>query len=104
MSVIAPPLALPLAEIEALCQRWHIRELALFGSQSRSDARPDSDIDLLVSFDPGEEWDLIDMAHLREELAGLLGGDVDLLEIESVRNPYRLRSIERDKQVVYAAG
>jgi hypothetical protein len=44
------------------------------------------------------------MAHLREELAGLLGGDVDLLEIESVRNPYRLRSIEGDKQVVYAAG
>lgn len=46
----------PLREIEAFCRRWHITELGLFGSVLRDDFRPDSDIDVLITFAPGTHW------------------------------------------------
>jgi hypothetical protein len=47
-------------EIEAFCQRWQITELAFFGSVLRDDFRPDSDVDVLMTFAPGVEWSLFD--------------------------------------------
>jgi predicted nucleotidyltransferase len=49
--------------IEALCRRWQIRELSLFGSNARNEARADSDVDLLVDYDPGADWSLIETAR-----------------------------------------
>lgn len=87
-----------------LCRRWQVVELALFGSQARGDARPDSDVDVLVTLDEAAPWSGWDMMTLRDELAALFGRPVDLVEERAVVNPYRRRSMLRDKRVLYARG
>lgn len=62
------------AEIAAFCRCHHIRKLALFGSVLRDDFRPDSDIDVLVEFEPGHVPGLIRLAGMEMELSELLGG------------------------------
>lgn len=100
MSVFAPP---PPDELEALCRRWKIRRLTLFGSQVSGNARPDSDVDLLVEYDADAAWSLFDAARLQEELAELFGRSVDLVGERNVTNPYRLASIRHHKRLLYAA-
>lgn len=60
-------------EIAEFCRRHHIRRLCLFGSVLRDDFGPDSDVDLLVEFEPGRHpgWEIIDIA---DEFSGLAGG------------------------------
>jgi hypothetical protein len=67
----------PKHEIARFCQRHHIQRLALFGSVLRSDFRPDSDVDVLVQFEPGKApgWEFFD---LQDELTSILGRRVDL--------------------------
>jgi uncharacterized protein len=86
-----------------LCGRWRIRELSVFGSVARGSSRMDSDVDLLVTFDPDAPWSTLEIVDLREELASLFGRKVDLVEEKAIRNPYRKASILRDKSVLYAA-
>ena len=95
--------ALPPKRLEALCRKWKVRELALFGSVLRPDFRPDSDVDVLVTFDDDAPWSLWDLLDMREDLRELFGREVDLVEQRSLLNPFRRRSILRTKQVVYAA-
>jgi predicted nucleotidyltransferase len=87
----------------SFCRRHHIRKLALFGSVLRNDFRPDSDVDVLVEFEPGYAvgFRIID---IEEELSGLLGGHrVDLVS-EKYLNP-RLRSeVLASAEVQYAEG
>ena len=94
---------LPLAALEALCRRWKVQELALFGSVLREDFSPKSDVDVLVKFEPEAIWSLWDLISMREELEGLLERKVDLVEKDAVRNPFRRREILNTHQVVYAA-
>ena len=89
--------------LRRLCERWRIVELAVFGSAARGEMRPDSDIDLMITFAVGAGWSLWDLVELREELAALFGRPVDLVESGSIRNPFRRRSIERDLTPIYAA-
>ena len=63
----------PPEPLMALCRRWKIRTLSLFGSAARGEARPDSDIDLLIEYDPGADWSLLDTARLHAELTELFG-------------------------------
>jgi predicted nucleotidyltransferase len=93
----------PPEQLKAPCRRWKIRELSLFGSQSRDDAGSDSDVDLLVEYEPAADWSLLDTARLRAELAELFGRRVDLVRERNVTNPYRLASIRRDLRPLYAA-
>lgn len=80
-----------------LCRRRHIRRLALFGSTLKGAARPDSDIDLLVEFEPGEEPGLLRLARIQSELSQLIGGrPVDL------RTPQDLSPWFRDDVVASA--
>ena len=90
-------------QLAALCSRWRIRELSLFGSQARDEATPDSDVDLLVEYEPTADWSLLDTARLRTELAELFGRPVDLVRERNVTNPYRLASIRRDRRRLYAS-
>lgn len=80
--------------LSAVCRRHHIRRLSLFGSTLKGTARPDSDIDLLVEFEPGSRTTLLDMAQIEIELSTLLGGrKVDL------RTPKDLSRFFRDEVV-----
>jgi predicted nucleotidyltransferase len=68
----------PTEQIQAVCRRHGITKLALFGSVLRDDFRPDSDIDVLVEFQPGQTVGLFDMAEMELELSEIFGRKVDL--------------------------
>jgi predicted nucleotidyltransferase len=92
---------IPYDAIAAFCRRWHITELALFGSVLRDDFRPDSDIDVLVEFEPGHVPGF-DFIRLEDELSRLFGGR----RVDVVRAQYLNRWI-RDRvlagaELVYA--
>ena len=94
------------ARVEAFCRKWKITELALFGSVLRDDFRPDSDVDVLVSFAPDADWSLLDHMAMEEELAGILGRKVDLVSrraVERSANRIRRQAILSSAEVVYAA-
>lgn len=100
-------LAIADEELEAFCRKWKIREFALFGSVLRDDFGPDSDVDVLVSFQPEAEWDLFDVVDMQNELATVFGRKVDLFDREAVeqsRNPFRRRGILSNTRVVYTLG
>lgn len=71
-------IALPDEVVCDFCRRHHIRRLAVFGSVLRDDFRPDSDVDVLVEFEPGYCVGLITFAGLENELSDLIGRRVDL--------------------------
>ena len=75
-----PHLAVSDDRIADFCRRWKITEMSVFGSVVRADFRPDSDVDILVSFEPDAGWTLLDLVTIQEELAVLLGRPVDLIE------------------------
>jgi predicted nucleotidyltransferase len=97
---------LPMAEIEAFCQRWKITELSLFGSVLRDDFRPNSDVDVLVTFAEDARWGLFEIFDAQEELAQILGRKVDLVERQAVEespNYIRRKHILSTVQPVYVA-
>ena len=94
---------IPMDRIEGFCRRWKIREFSLFGSVLREDFGPESDVDVLVSFEPDAEWDLFHLGEMRDELMSLFGRDVDLVEKEGLRNPFRRRTILDTREVIYHA-
>ena len=98
-----PKITFPPEKIEAFCRKWKIKGLALFGSVLREDFRPDSDIDVLVSFEPGGGIDFDNRVEMQDELAEIFGRGVDLVEKEAVRNPFRRHNILTTREVVYAA-
>ncbi len=92
-------------QIEAFCQKWNLVEFSLFGSVLRDDFGPESDVDVLVRFDPSARPTLLTLARMARELEGLLGHPVDLLEwtgVEQMRNPYFRRSILEGVRTIYA--
>ena len=96
-------LAIPDRPLAEFCRRWKVRELSVFGSVLRDDFTADSDIDVLVSFDSSAAWSLFDIVNMRQELAGLLGRPVDLVEEAGLRNPFRRAAILKSRRQVYAA-
>jgi predicted nucleotidyltransferase len=92
------------AKLAALCQRHRIRKLSLFGSTLKGTARPDSDVDLLVEFEPGSRTTLFDMAQIEIELSQLLGGrTVDLRTAEDLSRYFRDEVVQTAKPQ-YVAG
>ena len=96
-------LAIDYGRVAELCQRWRITQLSLFGSILRPDFRPDSDVDVLLTFSPDARWTLLDITRLQDELALILGRSVDVVEEKSLKNPFRRWEILRTRQVLYAA-
>lgn len=93
---MTPSLQVPRAAVADFCRRHHIRRLALFGSALRpGDFRPDSDVDVLVEFEPGHTPGLA-FWRIEEELSGLLGRAVDL------NTPQDLSRYFRDQVVAEA--
>lgn len=87
--------------LERFCGRHHIRRLWLFGSWASGEARPDSDVDLLVEFAPGSDLSAFDFVEVRQGLSALFGKEVDLLEEEALRNPFRRAHILRTRRLLY---
>jgi predicted nucleotidyltransferase/DNA-binding XRE family transcriptional regulator len=80
-------------ELLAIARRHGARNVRVFGSTARGQARPDSDIDLLVDLDPGRT--LLDLVALRRELSEALGAPVDVATTDMLREPARIEA-ERD--------
>ncbi len=96
---------IPKKEISAFCKRWKITEFALFGSALGDDFHVDSDVDVLVSFDPDAKTTLFDMARMQNELEKIFGRDVDLISkrgVEQSRNYLRKKNILENAQVIHA--
>ncbi len=93
------------ADIARICRRLNIQRLEVFGSAARgTDFDPSrSDADFLVEFAPGAKRGLQGYFSLKAELEQLLGLGVDLVEPQSVRNPYVLAGINSARETVYAA-
>jgi predicted nucleotidyltransferase len=92
--------------IAEFCGRWQITEFALFGSVLRNDFRPDSDIDVLVTFAPDARLSLSDFMDMQDELGGIFGRSVDLVQkraVEQSTNPFRKRHILRNMETLYVA-
>lgn len=90
-----------LTTIADLCDRWKITELALFGSVLRDDFRPNSDIDLLITFAPAHGWSLLDLVDLQDEFEQLFRRPVDIVQRKNLRNPYRRQEILATQQSLY---
>lgn len=94
------------ATLTAFCRKWRVAELAMFGSVLRDEFREGSDVDVLVTFEAGSRWSLWDTIEMQQELRGLWGREVDLVErvvVERSRNYIRRASILSSAQVIYAA-
>lgn len=89
------------AKIEAFCRTNGIRRLALFGSILRDDFRPDSDVDVLVEFQPGVKVGLT-FIRIQDELSDLLGHKVDLNTPGSISKYFR-EEVLHEAEAVYVA-
>ncbi len=94
---------LPREELEAFCREHHIRRLSLFGSVLGDEFGPDSDIDVLVEFEPDHRIGLIRMARIERELSERLGRRVDLRTPADLSRYFR-DDVLRQAELQYAAG
>ncbi len=95
-----------MSAIAEFCERWQVKELALFGSVLRDDFGPDSDIDILVRFRSKRTPGLFGVVDMERELADLFGHRVDLVHraaIEHSRNFIRRSAILGSARVLYTA-
>jgi len=91
----------PRERIAEFCQRYHIRKLAFFGSVLREDFRPDSDVDVLVEFEPGHVPGLA-FFTMQDELSKILGRKVDL-NTKAFISKYFRDEVLRESRVEYVA-
>ncbi|MGD1039829.1 MAG: nucleotidyltransferase family protein [Dehalococcoidales bacterium] len=85
-------------ELAGFCQLNHIQKLSLFGSVLRDDFKPESDIDVLVEFQPGKTPGFLKMAGMEEELSNLIGGrKVDLRTPQDLSRHFRERVLTEAK-------
>lgn len=92
---------LPKEKIEGFCRKHHIRKLSLFGSALGDDFRQDSDIDILVEFEPDQTPGLIRFAGMEIELSEILGRKVDLRTPEDLSKYFRQEVLD-SAEVQYA--
>jgi hypothetical protein len=95
------PIAIPHGQINEFCHRNHIRWLALFGSVLREDFTPDSDVDVLVEFDPEARVTLFTLSRLQRELEGIFARPVDFVLKNGLKRRIR-DSVLASAQVIYA--
>lgn len=89
-------------KLEELCRRYGVKELALFGSAARREMGPDSDIDVMVEFEPGVRIGLVKFESLAEDLEALTGRKVDLVTKRGLKPWVRPQAL-KDARIVYAA-
>ncbi len=90
------------AALAEVCRRYRVKELSLFGSAVRGEMRPESDIDMMVEFEPGARVGLVKFETLAEELEALAGRRVDLVTRSGLK-PWVRPAVLKDARVIYAA-
>ena len=80
-----------------------INELYIFGSVLREDFHNESDIDLIVKIEEDKHYSLFDIMDIKEKMEVFFGRNVDLVELDSVRNPFRKTEILKTARKIYAA-
>ncbi|WP_099532010.1 nucleotidyltransferase family protein [Limnothrix sp. PR1529] len=98
---------IPQQALIAFCQKWQIQEFSFLGSVLRDDFRPDSDIDVMVSFEDSSTWGILELVQMKRELQMLLGRKVDLLTKKSIEQSHswiRRKEILETAQVAYVTG
>jgi predicted nucleotidyltransferase len=93
---------IPSAEIAEFCRRNHVRRLALFGSVIRDDFTPQSDIDVLVEFEPGYAAGFV-FFQMRRELTALLGREVDMHTAASLSHYFRQEVLDEAEEIYVAS-
>jgi predicted nucleotidyltransferase len=97
-------LHIPRKKIAALCRKYGVRKLSLFGSAARGELGPKSDIDLMVELDPASKVSLWDYPAMQDDFSALFGHrKVDIASPEILENPYRRKSILPDLKTLYEA-
>jgi len=94
---------IPSEKIAEFCKRHHIRKLSLFGSALRDDFSPESDLDILVEFDPAHIPGFIRLACMEIELTEILGRKVDMRTAQDLSRYFRDEVLNSSK-VQYAEG
>ena len=94
-------MTLPEDQIREICRRHRVKELSLFGSSVRGDSRPESDVDLLVEFEPDAEIGFLTLSKMRRELSGILQRPVDLVPKGGIKTKVR-DSVLSEARVIYA--
>jgi predicted nucleotidyltransferase len=94
---------LPGKGIADLCRRYHARRLSLFGSVLRKDFRADSDVDILVEFEPGHIPGFLQLARMERELSEIVGRKVDLRTPAELSRYFR-ESVMSKRRIEYAQG
>ena len=99
-----PRLRIPKKEIAALCRKYGVKKLSVFGSAARGEMTARSDVDLMVEFKPGQAPSLWEGPDMQKEFSALFDGRrVDLVPPGIMRNPYRRKTIAPDLKVIYEA-
>jgi predicted nucleotidyltransferase len=88
--------------ITAICERYRVRELALFGSALREDFGPKSDVDLLVELEPDAKIGFLALARMQRELSAAIGRQVDLVPKLGLK-PLIRKAVLADMEVLFAA-
>jgi uncharacterized protein len=92
------------AELKAFASKWHVREIAIFGSRVHDRATSTSDLDVLLTFDAHSKVSYWDWPQITDDLAALFGtAKIDLVDAAALTNPFRKDSILASKQTLYAA-
>ena len=101
---VAEKLRISQTKLAALCRKYGIAKLSLFGSASRNELTAESDVDLMVEFLPGSRASVFDIVAMQDEFPAAFGGrKVDIVTPEILLNPYRRESIVPDLKVIYEA-
>lgn len=93
----------PMEKIEEFCRKYGVAELSVFGSVLRNDFGPDSDVDVMLTFQPGYGFTFENTPDIEDELRATFGRPVDVIEKGQIRNPFRRQSIMSNYRVLYAA-
>lgn len=99
---IANPISIPQEKIADLCRRYQVRQIQLFGSALRDDFGPESDVDVLVEFEPDAQIGFVALSRMQRELSELFQRPVDLVPQEGLKPRIR-EAVLSSAEVIYAA-